>query len=82
MKAQFRMTKGNELILVYVNSNKNGKKWYECYDVYDGTFFEASKEYLLECRPVKSSEYPELITVLKRKYLLDISEIINRLPKL
>jgi len=80
MKAQFRITKDGELILVYVNSNKNGKKWYECYLIYDNTYFETNKGYLLECKPVKSSEYSELISILKRK--LDITEIINRLPKL
>ena len=79
MKAQFRITKDNELIVVYVNSNRE-KKWYECYNVYDDTFFETTKEYLLECKPAKNNEYVELTSILKRK--LDITEIMNRMPKL
>ena len=72
------MTKEGELILVYVNSNKNGKKWYECYLIYDHTYFEAEKKYLLSCKSVKSDEYTCLTNLLSKKF--DNLRIINRLP--
>lgn len=80
MKAQYRTTEDGQLILVYVNSNKDGKKWYECYSIYDKNHFEAEKDYILKCKPQDRSNYVELSHSLGR-YFEDL-EIINRLPKL
>ena len=80
MKAQYRKTKDDELILVYVNYNKIGVKRYECYLIYDDAHFEADKEYLLTCKPQKRGDYVSLTSILARVY--DNLEIINRLPKL
>ena len=80
MKAQYRKTKDDELILVYVISNKIGVKRYECYLICDDAHFEADKEYLLTCKPQKRGDYVSLTSILARVY--DNLEIINRLPKL
>ena len=80
MKAQYRRTKDGELILVYVNSNADGKKWYECLNIYDATTFETTREYLLECKPQNCGNYVELSHILSCR--MSNLEIINRLPKL
>ena len=80
MKAQYRKTKDGELILVYVNSNTDGKKWYECLNIYDAATFESTREYLMECKPQNRGNYLEITHMLS--YKMPNLEIINKLPRL
>ena len=84
---QYRVVvKTGELILVYVNYNISdyAKRWYECYNVNDNTYFETNKEYLLtNTIRMNPSSYIELTDALKKQGVIEKNvEIVNRLPSL
>ena len=80
---QFRTEKETgSLLLVYVNSNTRGEKWYEAYDIYGKEHFQADKEFFVrKTLPVKSCKYVQLFNSLISNGRIDKGELTYKLPK-
>lgn len=84
MKYQYRRTKEGELLIICVSSSVNGKKCYECLNVYDNIHFDTNKEYLLkETKAERKNQHVTLTGLLIRHNRIAKNAIIvDRLPNL
>lgn len=84
MKYQYRRTKDGELLIICVNTSKDGRKCYECSSVFYSAHFDTDKDYLLkETKAEKKNKHVTLTSFLIRhNRIAEDAIMVDRLPKL
>ena len=76
VKVNFRITKDNEIIAVFMGKQRNNT--YLCYSIYDDMHFDSDKTYLKECKPARNYNIDELCNYLKNRGYSKI-KVLNRI---
>lgn len=75
-KVNFRITKDGEIIAVFIEKLMNGK--FLVYSLYDNMYFDASGDFIRECKPAKGYNTSDLLAYLKNRGYENI-KILSRM---